>query len=209
MVSYLIINSKEKVAMKKSGPILIIVGVVLLLFLYGVKQYNKMVQLEEGVKTAWAQVENAYQRRSDLIPNLVETVKGYAEHEKSTLEAVIQARANATQTKVDPENLTPEAMQEFMKNQSELSGALNRLLVTVERYPDLKANENFKMLQVQLEGTENRIAVERGRFNETAKIFNQFIRIFPKNIVASITGFKQRPYFEAEAGSNKAPEVKF
>ena len=198
--------------MKTKGSLIAIVVVVVVLILaasYGIKSYNSMTRMEEGVKTAWSQVENQYQRRADLIPNLVNTVKGYASHERETLEAVIAARAKATQTTVDPENATPEAMQKYMDAQGQLSQALGRLMVTVERYPDLKANENFKMLQVQLEGTENRITVERNRFNEEARTFNTYIRQFPRNIVAGITGFKTRPYFEARPGADQAPTVEF
>lgn len=196
---------------KKSSliTIVVVVIVVILLFAKGIKLYNGFVKQDESVKTAWSQVENQYQRRADLIPNLVNTVKGYATHEKETLEGVIAARASATQTKIDPTNLTPEAMQKYMEAQGGLSQALGKLMVTVERYPELKANENFKELQAQLEGTENRIAVERNRFNEVARVYNTSIRHFPANIVASITGFKQRPYFEAQAGASTAPKVEF
>lgn len=171
--------------------------------------YNNMVAMDEQVSSQWAQVENVYQRRADLIPNLVNTVKGYADFEKSTLTAVIEARAKATQITVDPKNLTPEKLQEFQQSQGQLSQALGRLMVVAERYPELKANQNFLELQSQLEGTENRIAVERGRFNDVAQLFNQYIRSFPQNMVAGMYGFQRKAYFEAEKGSNKAPEVKF
>lgn len=168
-----------------------------------------MVAMDEGVATAWSNVENQYQRRSDLIPNLVNTVKGYAAHEQETLEAVVSARAKATQTQVNMEDLTPEKLQAYQQAQGEIGAALGRLLVVAERYPDLKANENFRELQAQLEGTENRISVERRKFNETAKEYNTTIRKFPKNILAGLFGFEKRPYFEAQEGSQKAPEVKF
>lgn len=168
-----------------------------------------MVAMDEGVATAWSNVENQYQRRSDLIPNLVNTVKGYAAHEQETLEAVVSARAKATQTQVNMEDLTPEKLQAYQQAQGEIGAALGRLLVVAERYPDLKANENFRELQAQLEGTENRISVERRKFNETAKEYNTTIRKFPKNILAGLFGFEKHPYFEAQEGSEKAPEVKF
>lgn len=168
-----------------------------------------MVAMDEGVATAWSNVENQYQRRSDLIPNLVNTVKGYAAHEQETLEAVVSARAKATQTQVNMDDLTPEKLQAYQQAQGEIGAALGRLLVVAERYPDLKANENFRELQAQLEGTENRISVERRKFNETAKEYNTTIRKFPKNILAGLFGFEKRPYFEAQEGSEKAPEVKF
>lgn len=198
--------------MKSKGSLIaIIVALILVVWAVaaGIKANNKMVTKDEAVKTAWSQVENQYQRRADLIPNLVATVKGYAAHEKETLESVINARAKATQTTVDPTNLTPEAMQEYMAAQGELSQALGRLMVTVEQYPDLKANENFLALQSQLEGTENRISTERMRFNEVSKEYNTYIRTFPNSLFAGILGFDQKPYFEAEAGAEKAPEVAF
>lgn len=198
--------------MKSKGSLIAVI-VVLVLVVWavgaGIKANNNMVSKDEAVKTSWSQVENQYQRRADLIPNLVNTVKGYAAHEKETLESVINARAKATQTTVDPTNLTPEAMQEYMAAQGELSQALGRLMVTVEQYPDLKANENFLALQSQLEGTENRISTERMRFNEVSKDYNTYIRTFPNSLFAGILGFDQKPYFEAEAGAEKAPEVQF
>jgi LemA protein len=172
-------------------------------------QYNTMVEKDEAVSTAWSNVENQYQRRTDLIPNLVNVVKGYAQHEKGTFEAVIEARSKATQIKVDPENLTPEKLKEYQKAQGEIGSALGKLLAVTENYPELKANENFKELQAQLEGTENRIAVERRKFNEVAQEYNTYIRRFPNNIISSIFGFDKRPYFEAEAGAEKAPNVQF
>lgn len=193
--------------MKKGTIITIAAVAAVILWLVGA--YNGMVTAEEGVDTAWSQVENVYQRRADLIPNLVATVKGYAQHESETLEGVVNARAKATQITVDPENLTPEALEEFNKAQGELGSALGRLLAVTEAYPDLKANENFKELQAQLEGTENRIATERMKFNETAKEYNTMIRKFPKSILASVFGFEKKPYFEAQAGAEKAPEIQF
>ncbi len=171
--------------------------------------YNRMVELDEGVSEKWAQVENVYQRRADLIPNLVNTVKGYAAHEKETLEGVIEARSKATQTTIDPSKLNAESIKQFAAAQDGLSSALSKLMVVVERYPDLKANQNFLELQAQLEGTENRIAVERKKFNESAKSYNTFIRKFPKNIYAGMFGFEKKDYFEAQAGAEKAPEVQF
>ncbi|MCB8995481.1 MAG: LemA family protein [Bacteroidales bacterium] len=171
--------------------------------------YNKLVTQDEAINQAWAQVENAYQRRADLIPNLVETVKGYANFEKSTLTDVIEARANATKVTVDPANLSPEAIQNFQEAQNGLSSSLARLMVVVERYPDLKANQNFLELQSQLEGTENRISFERKKFNDTVGQYNAARRVFPRNIIAGIFGFKERGYFKADEGSEKAPAVKF
>ena len=193
--------------MKKSLVITLVAIAAVVLWLVGA--YNGMVTAEEGVDTAWSQVENVYQRRADLIPNLVATVKGYAQHESETLEGVVNARAKATQITVDAENLTPEALEEFNKAQGELGSALGRLLAVTEAYPDLKANENFMELQAQLEGTENRIATERMKFNETAKEYNTMIRKFPKSILASVFGFEKKPYFEAQAGAEKAPEIQF
>ena len=198
--------------MKSKGTLITVIVVVVLIVwavATGIGINNNMVQKDEAVKTAWSQVENQYQRRADLIPNLVNTVKGYAAHERETLEGVINARAKATQTTVNPENLTPEAMQEYMAAQGELSQALGRLMVTVEQYPDLKANENFLALQSQLEGTENRISTERMRFNEVSKEYNTYVRTFPNSLFAGILGFDQKPYFEAEAGANQAPDVQF
>ncbi len=186
-------------------PVILIILIVV--WVKGI--YNNMVTEDENVKTAWSQVENQYQRRLDLIPNLVNTVKGYATHERETLEGVVNARAKATQTTVNPENLTEESMRQFQASQSELSSALSRLMVVVERYPDLKANENFKELQAQLEGTENRIAVERKRFNEVAQGYNTYIRRFPNNMLAGMFGFQPKAYFAAEAGAERAPVVDF
>lgn len=194
---------------KKLLWIAIPIVIVIALVMWGKGVYNNMVTHDENVKTAWSQVENQYQRRLDLIPNLVNTVKGYASHERETLEGVINARAKATQTTVDPENLTPEALQQFQNTQSELSSALSRLMVVVERYPELKANQNFLELQAQLEGTENRIAVERQRFNETAQQYNTYIRRFPNNIFSGMFGFFPKAYFAAESGAERAPQVQF
>ncbi len=187
----------------------IVLAVVAVLFFWVKGAYNNMVTLEEEVSTAWSQVENVYQRRMDLIPNLVSTVKGYAAHESQTLEGVVNARAKATQITVDPENLTPESLAKYQKAQGELGSALGKLLAITENYPDLKANENFLQLQSQLEGTENRIAVERKKFNETAKGYNTTIRKFPNNILAGMFGFDKKSYFEAQEGAEVAPEVQF
>lgn len=186
-------------------PILLVI--ILFMWLRGV--YNNMVTQDEQVKTAWSQVENQYQRRLDLIPNLVNTVKGYAAHERETLEGVVNARARASQTMINPENLTPEAIQQFQSTQGELTSALNRLMVVVERYPELKANQNFLELQAQLEGTENRIATERRRFNEVAQGYNTYIRRFPNNIFAGMFGFQPKAYFQADSGAERAPTVEF
>ncbi|MGC9352194.1 MAG: LemA family protein [Mariniphaga sp.] len=171
--------------------------------------YNKMVDLEEQVASQWSQVENVYQRRADLIPNLVNTVKGYAEHEQETLTGVIEARSKATSVNIDPNNLTPEAIEQFNQAQEGLSSALSRLMVVVERYPDLKANQNFLDLQAQLEGTENRIAVERRKFNEVTQSYNSYIRKFPQLIYAGMLGFDKKNYFEARQGADQPPVVEF
>ena len=171
--------------------------------------YNRMVELEEGISAQWAQVENAYQRRADLIPNLVNTVKGYADFEKETLTAVIEARSKATSVNINPENLDANAIQQFQEAQTGLSSALSRLMVVVERYPDLKANQSFLDLQAQLEGTENRISVERRKFNEATREYNSYIRKIPKNITAMIFNFEKKPYFEAEEGAKEVPKVEF
>ena len=196
--------------MKKGLVTLIVVGAVVLAGFFWVKNvYNRMVVSDENVQAAWAQVENVYQRRADLIPNLVATVKGYAEHESATLENVTAARAKATQITVSPEDLTEESIARFNEAQGELSSAIGRLLMIPENYPDLKANQNFLDLQAQLEGTENRITTERMKFNEAAKQFNTEIRRFPDNIVASMFGFEKKGYFEAQAGAETAPKVEF
>lgn len=189
--------------------IVIIIGLIMVFS--GISIYNEMVRLDEGVKEKWSQVENVYQRRLDLIPNLVETVKGYAAHERETFQAVTEARSKVGGVmNVPGQALTnPEMFQQFQQAQTALSSALQRLMVVVERYPDLKANENFLSLQSQLEGTENRIAVERRRFNETARQFNTYIRKFPKVILANMFGFREKPYFKAQEGADIAPKVKF
>lgn len=188
---------------------MIIGAVVAVLVLWAISAYNGMVKVEEDATTAWAKVQSAYQRRADLIPNLVEVVEGYASHEKETLEGVINARAKATQITVDPNNLTPEKLQEFQAAQGELSQALGRLMVVQEQYPELKANENFKDLQTQLEGTENRINEERNKFNDAAQTYNVKIRKFPNSLLAGIFGFDKMAKFEADADAQKAPDVKF
>ena len=197
--------------MKKGVIALLVVGGVVLLFamVFG-GVYNKLVQGEERVTSSWAQVENVYQRRADLVPNLVQTVKGYAAHERQTLEAVVNARAKATQTQISPDVVNnPQMLAKFSQVQGELSSALSRLMVVVERYPDLKASQNFLALQTQLEGTENRISVERRRFNEAARQFNTTRRVFPNIIIASVMGFKEKAYFEAIEGAETAPKVEF
>lgn len=171
--------------------------------------YNTMVEKQENVEAAWSQVENVYQRRADLIPNLVATVKGYAVHEQETLTGVVEARAKATSVTIDPTKLDENSMQQFQQAQDALSSALSRLLVVKESYPELKANENFRDLQVQLEGTENRITVERQKFNDVARDYNTYIRQFPQNIIAGIFGFSSKPYFAAKAGADEAPKVEF
>ncbi len=194
---------------KKSITLIAILGIVGLAFFFGFSSYNKIVDMDEGVQKAWGQVENQYQRRLDLIPNLVNTVKGYAKHEQETLTAVIEARSKVSQMKLDPSATSPEQLAEFANAQSALSSTLSKLMLVVERYPDLKANQNFLTLQAQLEGTENRISVERKRFNDAANLYNKYIRRFPQNIVASICSFEKRAYFEALPEAQKAPEVAF
>lgn len=196
--------------MKKGWMILI--GVVLVLFLIGrmfVGTRNSFVVKDEAVKTAWSQVENVYQRRADLIPNLVETVKGVASFERETFTAVAEARSKVNNINMAGVLDNPQKFQQFQASQGELSSALSRLMVVVERYPELKANQNFLNLQAQLEGTENRIAVERRRFNESSQAYNTAIRLFPGSIIAGMSGFAQRAYFEAAAGAEQAPEVTF
>ena len=195
--------------MKKWLPLIVIVVIIIGIFRWGVGLNNTMVEKQETAKTQWANVESAYQRRSDLIPNLVNTVKGYADFEKETLESVIQARANATKTTIDPSNITPDQMAAFQQSQNSLSGALSKLMVVVEKYPDLKANQNFLELQSQLEGAENRINVERNRFNEQAKDYNIFIKKFPASMVAGFLDFDEMALFQAAAGSENAPTVDF
>ncbi len=195
--------------MKKWLPLIIIAVFVFGIYNWVVGFNNTAVEKQETAKTQWANVESAYQRRADLIPNLVNTVKGYASHEKETLEGVIEARANATKTTIDPTNVTPEQMAAFQKAQSGLSGALSKLMVVVEKYPDLKANQNFLELQSQLEGTENRINVERNRYNEMAKGYNIFTRKFPGKLLAGMFNFDPLVLFQAAEGSEKAPTVAF
>lgn len=195
--------------MSKLTKILIIVGIIAVVILWGVRIYNNMVKLDEETQQAWAQVENAYQRRADLIPNLVKTVQGAAEYEKGTLEGVIEARSKATSVQVDPSNLTEENIAAFQQAQDQLSSALSRLMVVVERYPELKANQNFLELQAQLEGTENRIAVERKKFNEVVQQYNTTIRRFPNNIFAGMFNFDKKGYFKAKEGADVAPDVEF
>lgn len=196
--------------MKRSTIILLsLIGGFALLVFWSIGAYNRLVSLSESTESQWANVQSAYQRRADLIPNLIATVKGYADFEQETLKGVIEARSRATSVQVSADELTPERIAAFQKAQGELKGALSRLLVTVERYPDLKANQNFLALQSQLEGTENRINVERDRFNEQVRGFNSAVKRIPTSLVASIGGFESRGYFEAEAEAEKAPEVSF
>ena len=193
----------------KNKTLWIVLGIVAVVVVWAVGGYNGLVTKQEKVNEAWANVETVYQRRADLIPNLVSTVKGYAAHEKETLQSVTDARANATSISIDPSTATPQQMEAWMKAQNEVGSALGRLIAISENYPDLKANQNFLELQAQLEGTENRIATERMKFNETAKGYNTLIRKFPKNLIASIFGFEKKPYFEAQEGADKAPAVQF
>lgn len=196
--------------MKKSWIVIgVIIVLVFVLYRFFAGSYNEMVNKELEVTKQWAQVENVYQRRLDLIPNLVNTVKGAADFEKSTLTAVIEARASATQVKLDPKNLSAEELNKFQQSQGQLSQALGRLMVVAEQYPQLRATEAFRDLTVQLEGTENRIAVERQRFNEVVQTFNSAIKVFPSNLLAGMYGFKEKAFFAADKGANKAPEVKF
>ena len=196
--------------MKKTYIILaIIVGVLLIFLVPTFSSYNSLVGLEENVDSKWSDVESEYQRRSDLIPNLVSTVKGYADHEKSTLDAVVSARAKATSTTISIDDLNEESLAKYQAAQGELTSALGRLLAITENYPDLKANQNFSELQAQLEGTENRIKVSRKYYNDAAQQYNTKIRTFPTNMVASMTGFVKKPYFKAEEGAEKAPKVEF
>ncbi len=189
---------------------IVVLGIIALLVIFGISSYNNLVQKQETVNQAWAQVENQYQRRSDLVPNLVNTVKGAANFEQETLTQVIEARSRATSVQVTADDLNdPQKLEQFQQAQSQLSGALSRLLVTVEKYPELQANKNFRDLQVQLEGTENRIATERMRFNEAVQSYNTSIRTFPNSIFAGIFGFDNKAYFEADEGTQDAPEVNF
>lgn len=193
--------------MKKSA--IIIIAIVAVLVIWGVMSYNGLVSMQENVNNEWANVETQYQRRADLIPNLVNTVRGYAAHERETIESVIAARSRATQVTVDPNNLTPEALAQYQQAQGQLTTALGRLIAVAESYPTLRANENFLELQAQLEGTENRINVARRNFNEAARNYNTSLRRFPRNIFANIFGFDPRPYFEAQEGAETAPVVEF
>lgn len=193
----------------KNKTLWIVLGVVAVVVVWAVSSYNGLVTKQEKVSEAWANVETVYQRRADLIPNLVATVKGYAEHEESTLQAVTDARTRATSMTIDPATATPEQMQQWMAAQDELSSALGRLIAVAESYPDLKANQNFLQLQAQLEGTENRISVERQNYNEAVKEYNVNVRKFPNNIIASMFGFETKSMFEANAGAEVAPVVVF
>lgn len=195
-----------KSAIKWTVAILCVLAVIVL---WGVGVYNDLVSAQEDVESSWAQVENQYQRRADLVPNLVATVKGYAKHEQETLDQVVEARAKATSITIDPTNATPEQLAAFQSAQGELTQALGRLLAVAENYPDLKANQNFLDLQQQLEGTENRITVARQLFNDAARAYNKQIRQFPSNIIARLFDFEKKAYFEAEPGANKAPKVEF
>ena len=196
--------------MKKSLIVIIVlVALVAIVFFWYTGTYNKLVKSDEAVTAQWGNVENQYQRRTDLIPNIVATVKGYAQHEQGTLEGVINARAKATQVTIDPTNLNEQTMAQFQAAQGEVSSALSRLLVSVEQYPDLKANQNFMDLHAQLEGTENRIAYQREEFNKIAREYNTLVRKFPNNIIAGMSGFDAKPYFKAEAGAEQAPKIEF
>lgn len=194
---------------KKFIPIIIVAAVVVILVAWGVSVYNGLVVKDENCSKQWSKVESQYQRRMDLIPNLVNTVKGYASHEEATLLKVIEARNQASQVKVDAENMTQEQLNEFQKSQENLSSAIRGLNIVVEQYPDLKANQNFLELQSQLEGTENRIAVERQRYSDVVNEYNTSVRRFPNSIFASMFGFDKKPYFEAQTGAENAPKVEF
>lgn len=194
---------------KKNLGLVITIGIIAIAVMWCISGYNGLVSMDEGVQNKWADVETQYQRRADLIPNLVNTVKGYAAHEKETLEGVVKARSEATSVKIDPSNMTAEQMAQYQNAQNGVTSALSKLLLVVEKYPDLKANQNFQELQSQLEGTENRIAVARRDYNAVAKEYNTAVRKFPKNILAGMFGFEKKEYFEAQEGSEAAPEVKF
>jgi LemA protein len=195
--------------MKKSLSWIVVLGVLAIIALWVVNVYNGLVEQEETVESAWSQVENQYQRRADLVPNLVETVKGYAKHEEETFVSAMEARAKATQITIDPSNVTPEQLAAYQSAQGELSQALGRLMAVAENYPELKAAALFTNLQAQLEGTENRCTIARQQFNDEAKKFNQDVRRFPGNIIASIFGFEKKPYFEADEEAKHAPKVQF
>lgn len=194
---------------KKNLGLVITIGIIAIAVMWCISGYNGLVSMDEGVQNKWADVETQYQRRADLIPNLVNTVKGYAAHEKETLESVVKARSEATSVKIDPSNMTAEQMAQYQNAQNGVTSTLSKLLLVVEKYPDLKANQNFQELQSQLEGTENRIAVARRDYNAVAKDYNTAVRKFPKNILAGMFGFEKKEYFEAQEGSEAAPEVKF
>jgi LemA protein len=189
--------------------LIVVVGVIFLLIAWATGINNNLVTKEEGVNQAWANVENVYQRRLDLIPNLVNTVKGVAKFEQQTLTAVIEARAKATSVQINPKNLDEGSLQKFQEAQNGVSSALGRLMVVVEKYPELKATQNFSELQAQLEGTENRITVERMKFNESAQDYNTYLRRFPNSMFAGMLGFQKKAYFQAQAGAEKAPQVQF
>ncbi|MDD3738461.1 MAG: LemA family protein [Lentimicrobiaceae bacterium] len=195
--------------MKTKTLIISVIIIVVILLLSTIRIYNRFVKFEEDVKTAWSQVETQYQRRADLIPNLVNTVKGYAQHEQETLEEVVKARASATNTKVNYDDINENILAQYQSTQDILSEALSRLLLVIERYPDLKANENFITLQSQLESTENRIAYERRRFNEVSKEYNTYVRRFPTNLFARLFSFTEKPYFKSVEGAKDAVEVSF
>ena len=195
--------------MKKALPWIIVLGILAIIVLWVAGMYNGFVAAEEVVESAWSQVENQYQRRADLVPNLVATVKGYATHEQETLEGVMEARAKATQITLDPANATPEQLAAYQAAQGELTQALGRLMAVAENYPELKANENFLNLQSQLEGTENRCTIARQQFNDEARKYNTIVRRFPGNIIASMFGFEKKPYFEADEDAKHAPKVEF
>lgn len=190
-------------------PLIIVIGLILLLGGCGCTGYNNMISLDQNVKKVWGNVQSEYQRRSDLVPNLVNTVKGVADFEKSTLTEVTNARARATQMTIDPANLTPENIAKFQEAQGQLSGALSRLLVSMEKYPELKATENFSNLQTQLEGTENRIKTARNDYNAAVQEYNTSVKRFPNNLLAGMFGFSEKGYFAADAGAEKAPSVDF
>lgn len=194
---------------KKFIPIIIVVAIVVILVAWAVSAYNGLVVKDENCSKQWSKVESQYQRRMDLIPNLVNTVKGYASHEEATLLKVIEARNQASQVKVDAENMTQEQLNEFQKSQENLSSAIRGLNIVVEQYPDLKANQNFLELQSQLEGTENRIAVERQRYSDVVNEYNTSVRRFPNSLFASMFGFDKKPYFESQTGAENAPKVEF
>lgn len=194
---------------KKTISLITIIGIIVISIIWMISKYNGLVKKDEACTQQWSKVESQYQRRLDLIPNLVNTVKGYAEHEQETFTQVIEARNQASQTKIDPNNMSQDAMDKFQQSQQTLKSSLDRLMVVVERYPDLKANQNFLELQSQLEGTENRIAVERQRFADVVNAYNSTIRRFPTNLIAGMFSFERKAYFESEAGAENAPKVEF